>query len=237
MLQKSKDFLEVFLLLSLSLFLVFLFLVSIPVSKDPHGFLVMNELSDFSNENAVTLTLFGSAIICVGLGVLLMSWVSALTGGVIANLLSTTYFLLWVDSVFGLSIQFQTTNFFKCFVIGLIFIYFFFFTLSYLDLREKKKSEEVGWKGKLIRYWLGGWIFFYFSLSITLAFESLQYSVAQVPLAIGFLGVCFLNYLLLLFLKKKMGHEIANFSRVGRILFVSLFLFIGLIGIAQTWLL
>ena len=224
MLRKSKDFFEVFLLFFLSLFLGILFLVSLPISKAPHGFLVMNELSDFSNESVMELALFGSAAICAVLGVLLMSWISVLTEGVIANLLLTTYFLLWVDSVFGLSIQFQTFNFLKCFSMGLLFIYFFIFTMGYLDLRDKKKPEKVVWKEKLIHYWLGGWILFYFLLSLSLVFLSLKYSVAQVPLAIGFLGLCFLNYLLLLFLKKTMGHEIRNFSKLGRIFFGFLFL-------------
>jgi hypothetical protein len=235
MLQKSRNFFEIFLLFSFSLFLGVLFLISIPISKAPHGLLVMNELSDFSNESVITFALFGSAAICVALGILLMGWIPVLTEGMIANLLSTTYFLLWVDSVFGLSIQFQTVHFLKCFGIGFIFIYFFFFAMGYLDLRDKKWGGKAVWKQKLIHHWLVGWMIFYFSLAIILAFLSFKYSVEQIPLAIGFLGICFLNYLLLLFLKKSMGHEIGNFSKMGRIFFGFFFLFIALIGSAQAW--
>jgi hypothetical protein len=235
MLQKSRDFFEAFLLFCLSLLLGILFLVSVPISKAPHGLLVMNELSDFSNESVITFALFGSAAICVALGILLMGWIPALTEGMIANLLSTTYFLLWVDSVFGLSLQFQTFHFLECFGMGFVFIYFFFFSMGYLDLRDKKGVQKAVWKEKLIHYWLGGWMFFYFSLAIILVFLSLKYSAAQIPLAIGFLGICFLNYLLLLFLKKTMGYEIGTFSKVGRIFFGFFFLSIALIGSAQAW--
>jgi hypothetical protein len=236
MFPKVKGFLEVFLLILLTVLLVFFFLVSVPISKDPHGFLMMNELSDFSNDNLIKLALFVSAAVCVALGVLLMSWISALTAGVIANLFSTTYFLLWVDGVLGLSIQFQTFNFLICFGAGMLFIYFFFFTMSYIDVRIENKKDENIWKGKLVRYWLGGWICFHFSISIALVFKSFRYSEPQIPLAIGFFCCCFLNYLLLLFLKRKMesGNEV--FSRIGRLFFSFWFSALVLIGIARSWL-
>ncbi len=110
------------------------------------------------------------------LGALLMSWISALTAGVIANLFSTTYFLLWVDGVLGLSIQFQTFDFLVCFGTGLLFIYFFFFTMSYVDVRIENKTGVIIWKEKLVRYWLGGWIWFHFSVSVALVVKSLRYS-------------------------------------------------------------
>jgi Ca2+/Na+ antiporter len=234
MMQKAKYFFEVFLLIFLSLVMIVFFLVSTPISKDPHGFLVMNELSDFSNNSLIKLALFGSAAVCVGLGALLMSWIPTITSGMISNLFSTTYFLLWVDSVFGLSLQFQTLTFLVCFGTGLIFIYFFFFTIGYVDLRDENKNE-AHWKEKLVHYWLGGWMCFHFLISMLLILKSAKYSETQVPLGVGFFGLCFLNYLLLLFLKKKTESENGIFSRMGRVFFSLWFSVIVVIGIAQVW--
>jgi hypothetical protein len=236
MLQKVKVYFEVFLFFFLTTILIFLFLVATPISKDPHGFLIMNQLSDFSNNSLIKWALFGSAAVCAALGMLLMSWIPVLTPGIMSNLLLMTYFLLWVDSVFGLSIQFQTFDFLKCFGTGLFFICLFFFTLGYIDSRNEKTPEEADWKKKLVHYWLGGWICFYFLISIILVFKSFKYLEPQVPLAIGFLGVCFLNYLLLLFLKKKLGNEVGIFSSIGRAIFSCWFLIIVLMEIGQVWL-
>lgn len=236
MLQKVKWYFEVFLLFFLTAILVFLFFISAPISKDPHGFLMMNQLSDFSNNSLIKWGLFGSAAVCVALGMLLMSWITVLTAGIISNLFSTTYFLLWVDSVFALSIQFQTFDFLICFGAGLFFIYLFFFTMGYIDPRDKKTTEEKDHKEKLIHFWLIGWICFHFLISMILVFKSFKYFEPQIPLAVGFLGVCFLNYLLLLFLKKQQGNDIGIFSSVGRVIFSCWFLVIILMEIGQVWL-
>ena len=233
MLQRVRACFEVFLLFFLTTMLVFLFLLSAPIFKDPHGFLVMNEISDFSNNSLIKWALFGSAVVCVVLGALVMNWISVLTVGNISNLFSTTYFLLWVDGVFDLSIRFQTFSFLKCLGTGVCFIYLFFFTMAYIDPRDKKKLKEGGLKERLIHYWLIGWICFYFLISIRLVFKSFKYFEPQIPLAIGFLAACFLNYLLLLFLKQQQGKEIGFFSMIGRIIFGCWFLIIVLVGIAR----
>ncbi len=235
MLQKVKEYFEVFLLFFLTSILVFFFLASVPISKDPYGLLIMNELSDFSNKSLINWAFFGSASICVVLGSILMNWVSFLTPGIISSLLSMTYFLLWVDCVFDLSIQFQTFDFLKCFGIGLCFISLFFFVLDYVNSRNIK-PKEAGGKEKLIQYWLIGWICFYFWISIALVFKSFKYFESQLALSIGFFGICFLNYLLLLFLKKQQGNEIKIFSKMGRYIFVCWFLIIVLMEIGQAWL-
>jgi hypothetical protein len=235
MLEKVKEYFEFFLLFFLTAVLVFLFLLLIPIFKDPHGFLVVNQLSDFSNNSPTLWSLFGSAAVCAVLGALLMSWTSVLTVGSISSLFSMTYFLLWVDSVFSLSVQFQTFDFLKSFGMGLLFIYLFFFTIGYVDLRNEKILIKSRWKGELISNWLIGWICFYFLISIILVFKSFKYFEPQVSLAIGFFGICFLNYLLFLLLKKKSGNENPIFSKMGRIFFSCWLLIIVLMEIGTAW--
>lgn len=235
MFQKVKEYFEVFLLLFLTAILVILFLLLTPIFKDPHGFLIMNELSDFSNNSLTQLVLFGSAAVCAALGVLLMSWISMLTAGIISSLLSLTYFLLWVDSVFSLSIQFQTFGFLESFGTGLLFIYLFFFAIGYVDSRNGKIQKESRWKEKFINYWLVGWMCFYFLISIALVFKSLKYSEPQGSLAIGFLGICFLNYLLLLFLKKESENKSQIVSRLARVIFSFWFLTIVLMEMGKVF--
>jgi hypothetical protein len=117
----------------------------------------------------------------------------------------------------------------------LLFIYFFFFTMSHVDLWNENKTDEIIWKEKLVRYWLGGWACFHFLISMSLVLKSLRYSEAQVPLAIGFFGLCFLNYLLLLFLKRKTESKNESILRMGRFFFGFWFAVLVLIGIFQAW--
>ncbi len=236
MVQMAKEYFEVFVFFCATTSLVFLFLILTPISKDPHGFLMTNEISDFSNTSLIKWALFGSAALCAVLGTLLMSWITVLTAGIVSNLLSMTYFLLWADSIFGLSIQFQTFDFLKCFGTGLLFICLFLFTIGYVDSNYKKMSKVAGWKEKAIHYWFIGWICFYFWISVVLVFKTVKDFEPHFLLVFCFLGGCFLNYLFFLFLKKESGNKIGIFSRMGRVIFGCWILIIVLLEIGQVWL-
>lgn len=235
--KKVPELLEVCIFFVLSGVLLLLFLVNLPLFQEPHGLLVMNELSDFSDNQLVVAILFGSVVVCLGLAVLLLKWIPSFTAGMASNLWATIYFLIWVDSIFCLSIQTQSFRFLALLALGLIFFYLFFFTLHYLGFPEADGSNGVknSIKLKLMNYWLSGWMGFYFLVSMRLLFNSFGYPEFQWPLAMGFCVLCFLNYLLFLFLLKSEGRKIHSFSRAGRIIFASWFMGIVVVGLVQKW--
>ena len=230
-----KDLLETFLFSILTLLLYGLFIFTFPVFRDPHGWIVMNDLPDISKTVLVERLLFGSACICAFLGALMLAWAPALTPGIMSNLWATTYFFIWFDSVFSLSIEGQT---FQCLIglgFGLLMIYLFFFALHYFAWAPDGRAVSV-WKRNAVQYWVWGWIVIYFVLSCILAYRSLSDIGLQFPLALGTLIVCFLNYLLYLYLEKSEGKNIEGISRIGRLLFLLWTLALLFVWIGRQWI-
>ncbi len=211
MIRLAKDSLEVLLFFLLTGLLYFLFIVTIPLLRDSHGLLAMSELSDLSRSGLVLSLLFGS------------------------NLWATTYFFIWIDSVFSLSLQSKSFKFLISLALGLFFIYLFFFLLNYLVIQNEKADPKSEWKIKIVHYWLWGWMGFYFGLSCFFAFHSLDYLGFRLPLAVGAMIVCFLYYLLSLFLKKSEGKDVESYSRIGRAFFLLWTLGLILIWLGPKW--
>lgn len=237
--RKLRDLLEVFLFFLFTTALYALFLLNLPLFREPHGLLITNELSDFSNTQIAAYALFASAAVCALQGVLMMNWFPAFTAGMASNLWATTFFLLWVDSMFALSIQTQSFRYLKLLGCGLLFLYLFFFILHYLDPpgEPAPSAEETGaLKYTMMDYWLGGWMFFYFAVSIRLLVNSYNLPEFQWPLALGFCALCFLNYLLYLFLRKSRGLDVLRFSKVGRVFFGLWLTVLLLSEVLRKWL-
>lgn len=236
--QKIIDGLETSFFILLTVFLCSLFLLNLPLFQEPHGFLVMNELSDFSSNQLSTIALFGSALLCVLLGCLTLKWAPALTVGMASNLWATTFFLLWVDSMFTLCIQSHSLHYLVLLGLGLLFLYLFFFTVYYLGLSAKPEVESGGaaHRERAVSYWLVFWMGFYFLVSIRLLFNSYGFPQFQGPLAMGFCALGFLNYLVFLFLQKHQGADLRLYSRIGRIVFSLWFLTVLAAEIGQKWI-
>lgn len=234
-----KDFSEVLLFLLLTFFLYFLFILNIPIFRDPHGQLVMNDLSDLTRSSLILELLFGSAVACVLLGTLMMSFVPLLTAGMTAHLWAATYLFIWIDSLTTLFLQTKSLHFMGALGIGVVFIYLFFSILGYFGFPDPTPpappSTPGPWKMQMIEYWLWGWMCFYFGISGFLVFNSVYYFGFHIPLAFGALFVCFLNYLLYLFLRKAQGKDIGRVSQYGRILFGVWFLGLIAIWISLRW--
>src|SRR5271154_1781104 len=94
---------SLFVLLTLSLYLVFF--MTVPVFRDPHGLLVMNELPVPSQSSLIKEMLFGSAVICALLGTLMMNWVPNLRAGTLGILWVLSYTFIWFDTVLALWMQ------------------------------------------------------------------------------------------------------------------------------------
>ncbi len=236
--QKLTQAFELLLFFLFTVVLLLLFILNLPIFQDPHGLLITNELSDFSNTQLIGTVLFGSAVLCSMMGVLMVKWLPSFTAGMASNLWATTYFLLWVDSMFSLCIQLQSFRFLGLLALGLFFLYLFFFTLHHLDLKKEPAPKSKGGAGshaKFVHYWLAGWMLFYFAVSIRLLLNSYAYPEFQLPLAVGFCALCFLNYLFFLFLQKSEGKDIGTLSGFGRYFFALWLLALLSAGIAQKW--
>ena len=214
-----KDLFESAVFLLLTSFLYFVFIATIPVFRDPHGLLVMSELSDLSDSGSIKIILFISAGVFSLIGVFMMAWTPAFTPGVMANLWATTYFFAWIDTIFSLSIQTQSLNFFTVFGIGIAFIYLFFLILNALGPQINSAAQTRAWKSKAVHHWILGCMGFYLGLSGLLAFNSFRYQGLHLTLSFGAMAMCFLNYLLLLFLRKLDGKEVETVSSIGRFVF------------------
>ncbi len=217
---KISDYFEYFLFLSFSLLIYCLFVITIPIFRDPHGLLVMNELSTLSRSGFVKELIFGSAVVCVLLGAIMMSWAPVLTAGVMANLWATTYFFVWIGTVFALSTESQSLEFLVALSAGLVFIYLFFFVIHYLGFDPYAEFLTVNTKTKIFLYCIFGWMSFYFGLSCLLVFDSFYYGDFRWPLAAGTMCVCFLNYVLSLFVQRSAGKSTDRFSKIGRMAFI-----------------
>jgi hypothetical protein len=236
--SKVKNALSLFLFTLLNLILLFLFLLNIPLDGNLHGFLVINQFSDFSNNDFIKILLFASVVVCALQGVLMMRWAAPLTPGMVSNLSATTFFILWVDSMFALAIQSRSYHYLMDLGIGLLFLYLFFFTLNHLDLQNERdeKPENNEFHRTWLLFWTGAWVLFYCALSWLLVFNPSNELEFQLPLALGLWAVAFLNYLLFLFFKKMGDKDIVKISKTGRIVFVLWFLGLLFAGLGVKWL-
>lgn len=234
--DKLKNLLETFAFVTLTLLLYFCFILTVPIFRDPHGLLVMNDLSTFTRSGSIKILLFFSACVCGLLGAFLLSWAPQLTTRVIANLWVTTFFFIWADSVLSLVRESKSYGFLTAFVCGLLFMALFFMALGHLGSKEASSGQIPAWKIQAVHYWLWGWMGFYFSLSGFLVFNSFNYSGFHLPLAIGALLVCFLNYLLSLFLQKTSGRDVGAYSNAGRWIFSVWFISLTVAWMFHAWL-
>ena len=215
-----QDICEVLLFVFLTLLLYLVFFVTVPVFRDPHGLLVMNELPVASQSTLIKELLFGSSIVCALLGTLMMNWVSSLSGQILGLLWGMTYTFIWFDTVFALWMQTREKDYAVLFFMGLSLIGLFFGVLDYLGFPRAKTEDAKGWGNEIVHAWLWGWMFFYFGLSGRFVFNSFFYSTDHFPLALGSLLICFLNYLLFLYLRRSEGKNIDRLSGMGRFVFL-----------------
>lgn len=227
-----RDFFEAVLFLLLTSFFYFVFIVTIPVFKDPHGLLAMIELADLSRSGYIKTILFSSAGVFSLMGVLMVAWAPIFTPGIMANLWASTYFFTWIDTILILSIQSHSLHFFTAFGIGIAFIYVFFLVLNTMGSQIQGPEKVSTWKSKAVHVWVWGSAGFYLGLSGLLMLRSFNYDGFHLALAFGAMIVCFLNYLLGLFLAKEEGKKIEKVSFAGRVVFS-----IWLSSLAIVWIL
>lgn len=231
-----KAFLVIFLFVLLTLALYLVFFMTVPVFRDPHGLLVMNELPVPSQSSLIKEMLFGSAVICALLGTLMMNWVPNLKAGTLGILWFLTFTFIWFDTVLALWMQTREMDYAVLFLTSLLFIGFFFGVLSYLGFPQVKPEQGPSWGVEVVHAWLWGWMFFYFGLSGRFIFNSIFYSTDHFPLAVGSFMVCFLNYLLYLHLRKSEGKTIDELSTIGRIVFIAWMVLLFLFWIGRQWI-
>jgi hypothetical protein len=219
--HKIRDFFEVFLFFVLTLALYTLFIFTIPIARESHGWIALNGFDNPLWRNGIDTLIFGSALVCALLGALMMSWVPVLSSQVTRNLWVLTYFFIWIDTVFLLSIEYQTIGFLLRLILGMTFIFLFFYILHVLGFQTQVKTMTTDWKFQLIQYWTWGWMSFYFSLSFLLVYNSFKYSDFRLPLAFGALSVCFINYIFSLFMQRSEGGKTERYSKIARIIFIS----------------
>jgi hypothetical protein len=230
-----KDGAEVILFFLLTFALYLLFMVTVPILRETHGLLVMADLPEYTRDGLVSGLLFGSAGVCVLLGVLLLNWVPLFSTGVLANLFATTFIFMWIDAIFTLSMLNKSWRYMVSLGLGSVFIYLFFFVLDFLRLPKEENPGPPVWKAQIVSYWLWGWMGFYLGLSFFLAFHPAMDAGSRFPLAMAAMVICFLNYLLSLFLKKSQGKEVERFSRWGRLFFTLWSLGLLVLWIGFQW--
>jgi len=233
--QKLTDFVEVFLFFLLSLVIYALFILTIPIGEDSHGWIALNGFDKPLGLTWVHWLLFGSAVVCCLLGIILMRWIPALTPEVARNLWVVTYFFIWVDTVLALTLEYQTLNLLIGFVLGLIFLFLFFHLIRVLGPVSTVESYTPDWKSQLVNYWNWGWMSFYFSLSFLLVYNSFKYSDSRMPFSFGALVVCFLNYIFSLFLQRAEGKAWEGYSGRGRVFFGIWALVLILCALVGKW--
>lgn len=233
----ANDILESFLFLLLTLALYFLYLVNIPLFDEPYGLLAMSDLSDLTQTRWMMGFLYGSVVVCLLLGILLVKWIPGLSFGTQANLWGATFLFLWMDNSFLITEETGGMDFLGSVGIGLVFLYLFFLVLSWL--RPQPAPEQAGpWKRRMLQYWAWGWMGFYFGVSLLLAWHYLFGAYSVNPLfPAGATVLCFLHYLLFLFLKNSEGQDIRGSSRNGRVFFGVWACCLLLIWVLRQWLL
>ena len=233
---KIKDFFEIFLFLSLTLSVYSLFIFTIPIAQEPHGWITLNGFDNPLWTGGINALIFGSALICALLGALMMTWVPALSPEVMRNLWALTYFFIWIDTIYVLSMEYQTVGFLVRLILGLVFIFLFFYFFQFLGFCPETEVVVANWRSQLVQYWTWGWMSFYFSVSFLLVYNSFKYSDFRVPLAFCALSVCFLNYFLSLFLQKTEGKNVDQYSKTGRTIFMIWFLVLIACWLGQKWI-
>jgi hypothetical protein len=227
-----KNALELTLFILLTFFLYFIFILTIPMFRDPHGLIALNELANVSRAGIVMGLIFLSAVVCVLSGVILMEWAKSLTPGVLAHVFSLTYFYIWADTILVFSIQDPNLSFFKAFAVGLAFIYLFFLLLTYLGFPGTVEGEEKNpRKIEAVNYWVWLWMSFYFGLAILLVYHSFFYFTDRLVLAAGAMILCFVYYLLAMQLRKTEGKDVKWYFFFGRLVFI-----LGFLGLAAAWI-
>jgi hypothetical protein len=224
--QRIADFFEVFLFFLLTLWVYALFILTIPIAEDPHGWIALNGFDKPLWLGWVHWFIFGSALVCALLGVMLLKWIPVLTPGMVRNLLIVTYFFIWIDTVFALSTEYQTINFLLGFLMGLLFLFLFFYLISTLGYTSKAETYVPDWKNQMVHYWNWGWMSFYFSLSFLLVYNAYKYSDQRWVLSFGALVVCFVNYIFNLFNRQSEGKDIQRLSKIARFVFSGWFFFL-----------
>ena len=232
---KIKTAFEVSAFCLLTLLLYLLFILTLPFFREGHGLLVETGLSDITRGGFLKVIMFVSAGVCALLGAILLEWAPGFTAGLMANLWSVTYFFLWMDGVFALSTESRSLHYLYSLAFGVVFIYFFFFTLHCLEGPGEKIPAPAGWRSKLVSNWIWGWMGFYFGLSCLMIFDSFEWAASRFALAFGALVLSFLNYLLCLWHKRALGEETAGFSKTGRWFFTLWLIGLAFLGLAQHW--
>lgn len=223
----------------MTLFLYLLYIISIPIFSLSHGLLVMYDLPNLTRSGFASGLMFGSAVVFVLLGSLMMSWAPQMTAGMASNLWTATYFFIWVDNVITLTTQSKSLKYSEVFGISFVFIYVFFFVLNFIKYQNSQTisvtSSENHWKIRIIIVWIWGWMCFYLGISGLLVFNSFHYFGYQIPLALGAMLLCFLNYLFYLYMEKTQGKEVEPISKIARIVFSLWFLVLITLWIIRKW--
>ncbi len=226
---------QVFLYFVLSASIYFLFIINIPLFEETHGLLALNEWADLSMASWIRGLIAFSALLISALGTLMVVWTPSLPPGVIGNLWTLTFFFLWIDTATALFQEAQSISFLVVLILGALWIrlYFHFLEIFNWDADNKiaEKRQEQPWVSQGVWGWMG----FYFGLSCLLLYQTVRFVGPRIPLALGAYFLCFLNYLLVLHLRKLSGWKIENFSRAAR-WFFSIWLMALLLGLAFTLL-
>lgn len=221
---------QVSLYLVLSFSLYFLFIINIPLFEENHGLLALNEWADLSMSVWVKGLIAFSALLVSVMGTLMARWIPSLPPGVIGNLWTLTFFFLWVDTATALNQEAHSLSYLAVLALGVLWVRLYFHFLEVFDLGGDEKTGEK----KTMQVWVSqgvwGWMGFYFGLSSLLLYQSIRFMGQRIPLALGAYFLCFLNYLLVLHLRKISGWKIEGFSKAAR-WFFSVWMMLLLFGL------
>ena len=200
-----------FLFLVLSSALYFLFIINIPLFYENHGLLALNEWADLSMAVWVKGLILFSALLVTTLGTLMVEWIPNISPGVIGNLWALSYFFLWVDTATALYQESHSLSFLAVLGLGFVWVRLYFHGLEIFGfgLNENPKDKRSAPSWIIQSVW--GWMGFYFGLSCLLLFQSFRFMGQRAPLAFGAYFLCFLNYLLVLQVRKLSGDPIDRF--------------------------
>jgi hypothetical protein len=224
---------QVFLYFVLSASIYFLFIVNIPLFEETHGLLALNEWADLSMATWIKGLMVFSAFLISVLGTLMVVWTPSLPPGVIGNLWTLTFLFLWIDTATALFQEAHSISFLAVLILGAIWIRLYFHFLEIFNLDGDDKIAEKGSAQPWVIQGVWGWMGFYFGLSCLLFYQTVRFMGPRMPLALGAYFLCFLNYLLVLHLRKLSGWKIENFSRAAR-WFFSIWMLVLLLGFIFT---